>query len=137
MFHVECTCLTVTGGSTTNGLHRCNRCHGYQIQGIIPESAVCRQCRKLSLNVCAVCFKGVHRIGECTLGHGANSAYSRLPNEKISVCPDCAWQWVTGIFEEPCKDVAEQEAEAKAIMNGHAIETCPRKKPSKRLRNTL
>ena len=40
--------------------------------------------------------------------------------------PDCAWQWVTYICKDPCKDFTKQEAEAKAIMNGHVIEACLR-----------
>ena len=67
-------------------------------------------------------------IGECYLAHGANGAYGRLPKEKVFVCPECAWEGVTYINKDQRKALTEQESEAKAIMNGHAIDTCPRRR---------
>ena len=128
MFHVECTCPTAIQISMFKALHRCDGCHGYKIHGALPESAVCTQCCRMAANVCAVCIMGIHMIGECHLAHGANGAYGRLPKENISVCPDCAWEWVTYINKDPCKALTEQESEAKAIMNGHAIDACPRRR---------
>ena len=67
-------------------------------------------------------------MGECHLAHGADGVYSRLPNEKFSVCPDCTWEWVAYINKDPCKILTEQEEEAKFIMNNQAIDACPRRK---------
>ena len=71
---------------------------------------------------------GMHMMGECHLAHGVNGVYSRLPNEKFSVCPDCTWDWVAYINKDLGKILTEQEEEAKSIMNNQAIDTCPRRK---------
>ena len=128
MFHLECTCHTITHEPAANGLVRCHRCHGHKIQRIIIESAKCRQCRKPATIVCAVCLYGMHQTGECILGHGVQQACIQLSNEKISVCTDCAWRWVDCMSKGPCKKYTEQAAEAIAIIDKDAIITCPRRR---------
>ena len=119
-----------------NKLERCHRCHGYKIQGTIPESVICRQCRKPASIVCVVCLKGIHRLGECILGHGANRAYNQLPDEKVPACPHCAWEWCEFISKDPCNNFMQQEAGANVIMNRDAIITCPgRKEALKSIKN--
>ena len=60
------------------------------------------------------------------IGRGANRAYDQLHDEKVSVRPDCAWKCIEFISKNQCKEYTEQEAEANAIMDRHAVTTCPR-----------
>ena len=128
MFHIECTCPTIATGPTTNKLDRCHRCHGYEIQGTIPDMATCRQCRKPASTACAVCLICIHRLGGCMVGYGANRAYDQLPDEQVSVRPDCPWKCVEFISKDPCKDYTEQEAEANNIIDRNVVSTCPRRR---------
>ena len=128
MFHLKCSCPTITRESISNRLVRCHRCHGCKIQWTIPELSICRLCRKPATIACAVCFNGMHQQGGCSLGPGANQTYIWLPNEQVSVCPDCAWNWVEFISKDPCKKYRKEEAEAITIVKKDNITTCPRKR---------
>ena len=106
MFHVKCTCTKATNDPTTIGLIRCHRCHGYKIQRTIPESATCKRCRTPATSACAVCFTGIDRLGGC---------------------PDCAWNWISFLGKDPCREYIEHGAEVVTIINKEALITCPRR----------
>ena len=54
------------------------------------------------------------------------TVHNRLPDEKVSACPDCAWNCVEFISNDPCNNFTEQEAEVIAIIDKDAITMCPR-----------
>ena len=45
----------------------------------------------------------------CVLTRGADGVYSRLPKEKLSVCPDCTWEWVAYINKDLRRVLTEQQ----------------------------
>ena len=70
----------------------------------------------------------MHKICERALNSGANPAYLQKQQELIAFCPDCAWEWINFLIANPETQSTAYEAAAIAIMQGAAVESCPKKR---------